>query len=37
MVLEEETNVLVEGTIALLQHGLRAAMTEGYADVLVRA
>jgi hypothetical protein len=37
MVLEEDTNVLVEGTIALLQRGLWAAKTEGYADVLVRA
>jgi hypothetical protein len=37
MVLEDETNVLVESTIGLLQHGLRAAMTEGCADVLVRA
>ena len=37
MVLEEETNVRVESTIGLLQRGLRTAMAEGYADVLVRA
>jgi hypothetical protein len=37
MVLEDETNVLGEGTIALLQRGLRTAIAEGYADILVRA